>query len=157
MPIRMALRPKARMCGAYPATGYGRINVFGHSQMFFLRKRKTLIHTAFAVFSKNALNRNSLRSILKRVLKTSGIRPHSIKGASKKLLFENACGFSRRKNGKKHRNTTVFRGFLPVLWPERRLAGSDSEAFRSALKSVSKKAGEKSPANKHAVEPTAIF
>ena len=28
----MALRPKARICGAYPAIGYGRINVFGHSQ-----------------------------------------------------------------------------------------------------------------------------
>ena len=32
MPIQMALRPKARICGAYPAIGYGRINVFGHSQ-----------------------------------------------------------------------------------------------------------------------------
>ena len=31
MPIQMALRPKARICGAYPAIGYGRINVFGHS------------------------------------------------------------------------------------------------------------------------------
>ena len=31
MPIQMALRPKARICGAYPVIGYGRINVFGHS------------------------------------------------------------------------------------------------------------------------------
>ena len=34
---------------------------------------------------------------------------------------------------KENRNTIIFRGFLPVLWPERRLAGSDSEVFRSAL------------------------
>ena len=35
MPIQMALRPKARICGAYPAIGYGRINVFGHGQTHF--------------------------------------------------------------------------------------------------------------------------
>ena len=35
MPIQMALRPKARICGAYPAIGYGRINVFGHSLSIF--------------------------------------------------------------------------------------------------------------------------
>ncbi len=29
---KMAFRHKTRICGAYPATGYGRINVFGHSQ-----------------------------------------------------------------------------------------------------------------------------
>ena len=34
---------------------------------------------------------------------------------------------------KENRNTDRSRGFLPVLWPERRLAGSDSEVFRSAL------------------------
>ena len=34
---------------------------------------------------------------------------------------------------KENRNTAVFRGFLPVLWLERHLAGSDSEVFRSAL------------------------
>ena len=57
----------------------------------------------------------------------------TVMGTSKNLLFENACGFSRQKNGKKHRNTVVFRGFLSVLWPERRLADSDSGVFRSAL------------------------
>ena len=34
---------------------------------------------------------------------------------------------------KENGNTDRSRGFLPVLWPERRLAGSDSEVFRSAL------------------------
>ena len=37
VPIQMALRPEARICGAYPAIGYGRINVFGHSQIFLIR------------------------------------------------------------------------------------------------------------------------
>ncbi len=61
-------------------------------------------------------------------------------GASKNLLFENTCGFPRQKNDsfpfqeeKENRNADRFRGFLPVLWPERRLAGSGSEFFRSAL------------------------
>ena len=35
---------------------------------------------------------------------------------------------------KENRNTDRSRGFLPVLWPERCQAGSDSEVFRSALK-----------------------
>ncbi len=60
-------------------------------------------------------------------------RINTFEGTSKNLLFENACGFSRQKNGEKHRNTVVFRGFLSVLWPERRQADSDSEVFRSAL------------------------
>ena len=61
-------------------------------------------------------------------------------GTSKNLLFENACGFSRQKNGnfpfreeKENRNTDRSLGFLPVLWPERGLADSDFGVFRSAL------------------------
>ncbi len=34
---------------------------------------------------------------------------------------------------KENRDTDRSRGFLPVLWPEKRLTGSDSEVFRSAL------------------------
>ncbi len=69
------------------------------------------------------------------------LESESVKGISKNLLLENACGFSRRKNGnfpfreeKENRNADRSRGFLPVLWPERCQAGSDSEVFRSALK-----------------------
>ena len=53
-------------------------------------------------------------------------------GAPEKLLFEDAHGFSRRKNGRKHSNTVVLRGFLPVLRPKRHRADSNSEIFRSA-------------------------
>ena len=63
-----------------------------------------------------------------------------MKGTSNNLLFESACGFSRQKTGSfpfreemESRNTTTFRGFLPVLWPERRQADSDFEIFKSAL------------------------
>ena len=65
---------------------------------------------------------------------TFGMIRNIVKGASKNLLFGDACGFSRRKNAEKRRNTVVFRGFPAFFRPERRLAGSDSEVFRSALK-----------------------
>ena len=42
---------------------------------FFSRREKTLIHTVFAVFSKNALIQNRLRIVLKWVLK----KPHKYK------------------------------------------------------------------------------
>ena len=52
MPIQMALRPKARICGAYPAIGYGRINVFGHSQEKKEKENAMLPYfTAFVWFS----------------------------------------------------------------------------------------------------------
>ncbi len=54
MPIQMALRPKARICGAYPAIGYGKINVFGHSQ------KKANAVFAFRALLKNLMSRERL-------------------------------------------------------------------------------------------------
>ena len=66
-------------------------------------------------------------------------------GASKNLLSEDACGFSRRKSYEKHRNTVVFRGFSKLFRPKRRLVGSDSEVFISALNKKKRREGDSNP------------
>ena len=57
----------------------------------------------------------------------------SFRSVPKALEFKDACEFSKRKNSRKRENATAFQGFLPVLWPKRLLANSESEVFGSAI------------------------